>query len=380
MEVRPGRTGNSRLGGRSAFWLGLLASAGLLAAFAFFFLPKDDIGDVLTSANLVYVLPSLIFYFLAVWARSYRWGYILRPIIGRPRRSLYPVVVVGYMANNILPIRLGEVVRSYYTSLREPISPAAAFGTVAVERASDVVALLFFMAAVWVVLPTSGLIDELAESVPGGVPVLISLSVLPFVGVVAAMLVVSLVSEATILKFTATLLSPAPEKIRLRALGLAENLIEGLTVLRSPSALLYVLLLSLPVWLLETVMAFVIAFGFDISDSFDSNFEFFAAILLFMSVANLAGVVPSVSGGVGPFEFFGAAVLVAMGVADAQAGAYVLTVHIALLVPVSILGFIVLLMDGTSLRSLFKGARAAPIAGDTPAAAEAPESGPCQCP
>ena len=59
--------------------------------------------------------------------------------------------------------------------------------------------LLFFMAAVWVVLPTSGLIDELAESVPGGVPVLISLSVLPFGGVVAAMLVVSLVSEATLL-------------------------------------------------------------------------------------------------------------------------------------------------------------------------------------
>lgn len=364
------------MGGRSAFWLSLLASAGLLAAFAFFFLPKDDIGDVLSSADLIYVLPSLIFYFLAVWARSYRWGYILRPIIGRPRRSLYPVVVVGYMANNILPIRLGEIVRSYYASMREPISPAAAFGTVAVERASDVVALLFFMAAVWVVLPTSGLVDELAESVPGGVPVLVSLSVLPFIGVVGAMLVVSLVSEATILRFTARLLSPAPEKIRLRVLGLSEHLIEGITVLRSPSALLYVLLLSLPVWLLETVMAFVIAFGFDISDSFDSNFEFFAAILLFMSVANLAGVVPSVSGGIGPFEFFGAAVLVAMGVMDAEAGAYVLTVHVALLVPVSILGFIVLIMDGTSLRSLFKGARAAPADGDGAATTEVGKSGP----
>ena len=113
MDVRLGRTGNSRLGGRHAFWIGLLASAGLLAAFAFFFLPKDDIGDVLSSANLAYVVPSLIFYFLSVWARSYRWRYILRPIIGKPRRSLYPVVLVGYMANNILPIRLGEIVRSY---------------------------------------------------------------------------------------------------------------------------------------------------------------------------------------------------------------------------------------------------------------------------
>ncbi len=132
----------------------------------------------------------------------------------------------------------------------------------------------------------------------------------------------------------------------------------------------------LPVWLLETVMAFVIALGFDISGSFDSNFEFFAAILLFIAVANLAGVVPSVSGGLGPFEFFGAVSLVAMGVADAEAGAFVLTVHIALLVPVTIAGGIVLFMDGTSLRSLFSGARAAPMEGEAPGAADAPEASP----
>ena len=223
------------------------------------------------------------------------------------------------------------------------------------------------------VLPTSGLIDEIAESVPGGVPVLVSLSVLPFVAVVGVMLVISLISEMTILKIAARLLSPVPEKLSVRLLELTENLIEGLTVLRSPKALLYVLLLSLPVWLLETGMAIVIGLGFDLSDSFDSNFEFFAAVLLFMSVANLAGVVPSVSGGIGPFEFFGAASLVAMGVADAEAGAFVLTVHIALLVPVSILGFILLVMDGTSLRALFSGARSVPIAPDS---ANAPEASP----
>ncbi len=346
--------------GQKAFWLGLAASAALLAAFAYLFLPKDDIGDVLRNANLAYVLPSLVFYFLAVWARSWRWGYILRPLIGKPRRSLYPVVVVGYMANNILPIRLGEIVRSYYTSLREPISPAAAFGTVAVERASDVVTLLFFIAVVWVALPTSGLLDELSASVPGGAPVLISLSVLPFIGVTAVMAVISLVSEKTVLLWIGKFLTPLPEGIRVKALSLSEKLIEGITVLRSPKALLNVLIMSLPVWLFEAAMLLVIALGFDIADSFDTTAEFVGAILLFTAVANLAGVVPSVSGGIGPFEFFGAAALVGMGVADAEAATYVLTAHIALLVPVSILGAVLLILDGTSLRSLLKRAESGP--------------------
>ncbi len=77
-----------------------------------------------------------------------------------------------------------------------------------------------------------------------------------------------------------------------------------------------------------------------------------AAIGLFMAIANLALVVPSTAGGVGPFNFFGAATLVALGVGDAEAGAYVLTAHIALLLPVTLLGLVVLLTDHVSLKTL----------------------------
>jgi uncharacterized membrane protein YbhN (UPF0104 family) len=132
--------------------------------------------------------------------------------------------------------------------------------------------------------------------------------------------------------------------------------------------------MSLPVWLFEAAMLVVIALGFDIADSFDTNAEFLAAILLFTAVANLAGVVPSVSGGIGPFEFFGAATLVGTGVAEAEAATYVLTAHVALLVPVSILGVIVLVLDGTSLRSLVKRAESGPAGLEVDSASSAPES------
>ena len=333
-----------------------MASAALLAAFAYLFLPLDDIGDVFADANFAYVVPSLGLYFLAVYARTLRWRYILFPLIGRPRRALYPVVVVGYMANNLLPVRLGELVRSYYASMREPVSPATAFGTIVVERASDVVALLFFIAVVWIALPTSGLLDRLADPVPGGAPMLITLSLVPLIAVIAVMVAVTVASDATVLGVAARILRPLPRRLQQRLLGLAGRLIEGLTVLRSPRALAAVIVLSLPVWLLEAGMILVIALGFNLTDTFTSTGELIAALLLFTAIANLAGVVPSASGGLGPFEFFGAATLAALGVPEA--GLFVLTVHVALLVPVTVLGGVMLLLDGTSLRLLLRQARA----------------------
>ena len=84
--------------------------------------------------------------------------------------SIYSVVIVGYMANNLIPIRIGEVIRAYYLSLREGCSTSAAFGTVAVERATDVLALLFFLGAAGL-MSASGVeraFGDISSNVPGG--------------------------------------------------------------------------------------------------------------------------------------------------------------------------------------------------------------------
>ena len=115
-----------RLTRQRAFWLGLAGSAGFLAIFLVFFVDTSTIGDVLRNANYAYVAPSLFFYFIALYLRAHRWRFLLRSILGESRRPIFPVVVVGYMANNLIPVRIGEVVRSYYLSLRENISTAGA--------------------------------------------------------------------------------------------------------------------------------------------------------------------------------------------------------------------------------------------------------------
>jgi glycosyltransferase 2 family protein len=355
--------------GNKAFWLGAIGSAVFLAVFFVLFVDFDTIGDVLSEANYLYVLPSLAFYFVAVWFRAARWKFLLRPLIGKPAKSIYSVVVVGYMANNLIPVRIGEIVRSYYLSLRESCSATAAFGTVAVERATDVLALLFFLAAAGL-MGTVGVeraVGDISSDVPGGAVVLALVALLPFVAVLTVVIVISTASSKTVLGWLDRMMFMIGAGLRTRLLGIAERLLEGLTVVSSPKDLAKVFVWSLPVWASEAVMYYLIAQGFDLRSVFDSQVEFIAAILVFTSAANLAGVLPSTAGSWGPFDFFGAAALVALGVGQDVAAAYALTVHVALWVPPTVVGAVLLVLDGNSLSKLMKGARESdkPIVGES---------------
>jgi len=354
--------------GNKAFWLGAIGSAAFLAVFVWLFVDFDTISDVLTEANYLYVAPSLAFYFVAVWFRSERWKFLLRPLIGVPQKSIYSVVVVGYMANNLIPVRIGEVVRSYYLSLRESCSAPAAFGTVAVERATDVLALLFFLAAAGL-MGTVGVeraVGDISSDVPGGAAMLAMVALLPFLSVFGAILVISTASRTTVLGWIDRFMFMLGRGLRDRLLGIADRLIEGLTVVSSPSDMAKVFAWSIPVWASEATMYYLIAIGFDLRPIFDSQVEFIAAILVFTAAANLAGVLPSTAGSWGPFDFFGAAALVALGIGQEVAAAYALTVHVVLWLPPTVVGAVLLVMDGNSLSSLMKGAKESdqPIAGD----------------
>jgi hypothetical protein len=345
--------------GNKAFWLGAVGSAAFLAIFVKLFVDFDTIGGVLGDANYAYVIPSVAFYFVAVWFRSARWKFLLRPLIGKPKKNIYSVVVVGYMANNLIPIRIGEIVRSYYLSIREACSAPAAFGTIAVERATDVLALLFFLAAAGL-MGTVGVeraVGDISSDFPGGAPGLALVALLPFVFVFGVVLVISSASPATVLGWLDRMMFMIGKGLRTKLLGIAERLLEGLTVVSSPLDLAKVFAWSLPVWAAEAVMYYLIALGFDLRPVFDSQVEFIAAILVFTSAANLAGVLPSTAGSWGPFDFFGAAALVALGVGQDVAAAYALTVHVALWVPPTVLGGILLVLDGNSLSRLMKGAK-----------------------
>ena len=104
--------------------------------------------DALASANYWFALPAAGMYLVSIYFRSMRWTVMLRHLKPVKTTRVYPVVTIGYMANNILPMRLGELVRSYYLGEREGVSKTAALATVLAERVFDALTLLLMIAAV----------------------------------------------------------------------------------------------------------------------------------------------------------------------------------------------------------------------------------------
>jgi glycosyltransferase 2 family protein len=117
-------------------WLGVVISVAFLT-LALRGLNFDNFWDALREANYAWIIPGALIYFGAVLARTWRWHYMLRHIKPVPLRRLFPIVVIGYMGNNVYPARAGEVIRSYMLKQKEGISMGASLTTVILERLFD---------------------------------------------------------------------------------------------------------------------------------------------------------------------------------------------------------------------------------------------------
>ncbi len=337
------------------FWFGVVVTLLFLALFLY----KVDWREAavyLRQANYVYVVPAVVVYFVSVYFRTLRWQFLLRPMRSLPLARLYPVVV-GYMANNLLPVRLGEVVRSYYLSRREEVSASASLATIVVERVFDGLTLLVFIAVVALSLPVLAIVSGLAREANIAPVILILGGALPFLAVGGLLLLIASFPGAP-LKVAVRVSRYLPTRINSRIEPLALRFLEGLATLKSPKRIGVLFLLSAPIWLGEAAMYLILSYSFQINQAFSSFPELAVAILLLTAVSNLATPLPSSPGGVGPFEFFAKGTLVLLGVGSAQATAYVGVLHVALLVPVTIAGLVVLRAGRLSLGGLTRDMQA----------------------
>ncbi|MDQ3702403.1 MAG: flippase-like domain-containing protein [Chloroflexota bacterium] len=289
-----------------------------------------EVGRALAGAHYLWLLPALALYFAGVWVRAVRWHLLLLPVAVLPAARLFPVVVIGYMANNVLPARLGEIARCYLLRQRDGVPQSAALATVLLERVMDGITMLVFMAGALLFLPFSPGLYRLM----GGAAVLF--------GGTAVVLVAVATRPALGMRLVAAATRPLPAHIGERVRPLATSFFSGLAALgtgEGPSghggrggALLRVGALSGTAWLLEAGMYFTLMYAFPLAPSLP-------LAVLTTAVANLGTLIPSSPGYVGVFDFLGRSVLTQFGVPQEVALAYILVVHAALVVPISLLGF-----------------------------------------
>lgn len=307
--------------------LGIAISVGAIAVL----LGSVDVGaaiGVLQRANLAAVGLMVVTVFLDVAARGARWRALLEPI----RRLPYPHVLgytyLGYLANNVLPARLGELVRSHALGEGEGLSRPTVLGTVVVERIVDTVIVVGVAAAAVLFLGVGGVVSTAV--VLGAA----------FVGVLIVGLALAVLSHRLPGADRVTALADRVPRV----LDLARQLRNGLAVAGRFRTLVQALVFSLLAWS-ASIATFIIggaAVGVTLSPA--------EGALLSSGVA-LVTIVPSAPGYLGTFELTAVGIATQFGVDADAAFAMALLVHALILLVTSVGGAVAALRLGVGLQT-----------------------------
>lgn len=289
-----------------------------------------DVGaalDVLATASPAWVAVMVVTVFVDVGARGGRWRTLLAPIAVLPYRRVLGYTYVGYLANNVLPARLGELVRSHTLGEGEGVSRTTVLGTVVVERVVDTVIVVGLAALAVVVLSVRGVMTSAVLLGAAFVTLLV-------VGLGLAMALHRLPGADRITAFAGRW----P-----RLIDLARRLREGLAVAARPGTLVAALALSAVAWSasIGTFLAGGQAVGIELT---------IAQGALLSSGVALATIVPSGPGYLGTFELTAVGIATSFGIPADEAFAMALLVHAMILAVTSIGGVISAMRLGVGFR------------------------------
>jgi uncharacterized protein (TIRG00374 family) len=313
--------------------IGLVVSLGFLW-YALRDLHLGEVWTALQGANYWWLVPGVAVYFISVWFRAWRWGFLLRGSKTVSANRLFPVVVIGYMGNDILPFRLGEVLRAYVLWRKEGINVGTTLTTAVLERLFDGLTMVLFVLFGLLFVPLSAFLSQL-----------VTVASAVFFGALVVFLF--LAAQPDLLRRVAHVLIGhlVPARFRPPLLGLVEGIVAGLESLRSGRDVLVLSGVTLWVWMLETAKYWLVSFAFADLHLPGRLHLPYVAILLMGGAVNLLTALPSLPGYIGTFEL-GIKILEGIGAPSSSAGSYILVLHAILLLPVTLLGLAFMAMEG----------------------------------
>jgi len=298
----------------------------------------SELGGALSSANYLYVIPAAFCTLISYILRTIRWRRILLPTRSIPARRLFPVLMIGFMANNVLPARLGEFVRAYSLGQKESISKSLSFATIMLERLLDGVTLVVILALISLSVPLQDWGAEIAY-------IACAVFLAAAIGVVAL-----LVREDLARRLIFLVLRPWPRATAERFASRADSFVLGLHALRGGRAVVVLLLYSAAIWTVETTMYFLVLRGFNVQ--LDVQTTVLAAALLLV-VVNLGIMLPSAPGYIGTFQFFGVLALSTFAIQRELALSITIVAHSIQYVLVTGLGLIFFSQASMSFKTPF---------------------------
>ncbi|CNE35029.1 conserved hypothetical protein [Yersinia rohdei] len=269
--------------------------------------------------------------------RIFRWAIMLSATGTKIKWSTCAAPFLGSIAlNNVLPLRLGDVVRAFVFPSAMGISKTTATTSLIMERLIDLMTLLGCLAIGLVALSGTHLPPLIAESA-------VTMAVLG-----GAALILGFLFSGYLARYIANIAnrrasSKKPDRVY-KILIIISDLLSNFEFMSRPKVLFSIIVISMFVWVGETGLFYFLLVGFD----FDATP---AVAVIVMSIATLSTLVPSSPGYVGPFHLAAFAAVSMLGGTAAQAGSYAVLSHLALWLPTTLAGAISILMKPELFRS-----------------------------
>lgn len=300
--------------------------------------------EALQQANYWWLMPVAFINVFSLYFRSLRWRWLLLHLKPTRTWSLYIANMVGFMANNVLPARLGELVRVYVVSRKEEVRLSACLATLVIERVYDLGSILVMFAMV-VVAHSLGIGIRVGEDMPAWVNAGAALSLAG--GLVILMGMAGLKAAPDLVgTLTSKLMWLLPREFTERVVGFQRGFIDAISFLDNFQVLAMSLIHSVIMWgaFVYSVYCLFYAFGID-------DFTVFHAMFLLVALA-FGIAIPAGPGYVGTYHWacqLALGFMFADSISSGTVGALAVVMHLVGFITVTTLGIVYMLLEGMSL-------------------------------
>lgn len=345
----------------------------------------NEVAGAFARANYLYVLPAVACIALLYGCRVLRWRLFLSHLRKVSYLSLTSATCVGFMANCVLPVRVGELIRPFILYRREKMKLGHAIGSaLGLERVFDVVGLAVLLVVTWILLGAAQFSGETIMS-PSAEAAKTSESVQAMesgqvasgsekvstqkeirqrvwavwgwglllagaAGTGLIMFAVLAIFPQSVLRLVQVSTRWLPVDWHERIVDFVESVVEAMRFMRHPASIGLALMFSVLIWLLAGTATYTLSAAFDLGLGLGGGF--FVAVCVAVAVA-----LPQAPSFVGVFHvaaMTGAELFLAE---RSEAAAFAILLWAINVIPITAVGLGFLWYEGFSLSGLAKASR-----------------------
>ncbi len=330
-----------------------------------------QLGKAFREANYIYLLPAIAVVLLSYVVRAIRWQILMQPIKKVSFMSLFSATSIGFMANCILPARVGEVIKPAIIGKKERIKISASLATVLMERTFDTVYLIIFSIIILAILPVSSATPQRGLSNPisissveahdtdssnphtkSTVHTIVKLKKLAKALTIPLSIIILLAFILAkyphkVKEWLGKHLSILPAQMKDKLIAFTDSFISGFAILKNRGEIIQVTLLTTIIWVLIVLETYFVSFSFDLS------LPVLGACMVIIFIS-FAVILPQAPGFIGVFHIATQKALDLFGVGLSSSQSYAIILWAVGVFPITIMGLLFLWNEGLALRSVAK--------------------------